>query len=103
MDGDHTIERCYETTEKVLRTVFNQLYAQRVAFELMILKPNMVMPGKECSKQADVAQVAEATVFCLLQAVSSAVGGVGPLSGGPNSASASAHLHSTTCQDATRP
>jgi fructose-bisphosphate aldolase, class I len=69
MDGDHTIERCYETTEKVLRTVFNQLYAQRVAFELMILKPNMVMPGKECPKRADVAQVAEAKVTCLLRAV----------------------------------
>src|SRR5208337_4915388 len=62
MDGDHTIESCYRTTEQVLRTVFDQLYAQRVAFELMILKPNMVMPGKECSKQADIAQVAEATV-----------------------------------------
>jgi len=90
MDGDHTIERCYETTEKVLRTVFNQLYAQRVAFELMILKPNMVMPGKECPKRADVAQVAEATVTCLLRAVPAAVCGVAFLSGGQSSASASA-------------
>jgi len=86
MDGDHTIERCYETTEKVLRTVFNQLYAQRVAFELMILKPNMVMPGKECPKRADVAQVAEATVTCLLRAVPAAVCVVAFLSGGQSSA-----------------
>jgi fructose-bisphosphate aldolase class I len=93
MDGDHTIERCYETTEKVLRTVFNQLYAQRVAFELMILKPNMVMPGKECPKRADVAQVAEATVTCLLRAVPAAVCGVAFLSGGQSSALASAHLN----------
>src|SRR5260370_22597444 len=54
MDGDHTIDRCYGTTEQVLHTVFDQLYAQGVAFELMILKPNMVMPGKECPKRADV-------------------------------------------------
>ncbi len=74
MEGDHTLERCYETTEKVLHIVFNQLYAQGVAFELMILKPNMVMPGKACPEQANVAQVAEATVFCLLQAVPAAVG-----------------------------
>lgn len=73
MDGDHSIESCYETTEKVLRTVFNQFYAQQVAFELMILKPNMVMSGKECPKQPSVAQVAEATVTCLLRAIPAAV------------------------------
>jgi fructose-bisphosphate aldolase, class I len=93
MDGDHSIERCYETTEQVLHTVFNQLYTQRVAFELMILKPNMVMPGKEWPNQADVAQVAEATVTCLLQAVPAAVRGVAFLSGGQSCASASAHLN----------
>ena len=93
MDGDHSIERCYETTQKVLHIVFNQLYAQKVAFELMILKPNMVMPGKECSKQADVAQVAEATVTCLLHAVPAAVRGVAFLSGGQSCALASEHLN----------
>jgi fructose-bisphosphate aldolase, class I len=93
MDGDHSIERCYETTEQVLHTVFGQLYSQRVAFELMILKPNMVMPGKECPNQANVAQVAKATVTCLLQAVPAAVRGVAFLSGGQSCASASAHLN----------
>jgi fructose-bisphosphate aldolase, class I len=102
MDGDHTIERCYETTEQVLHIVFNQLYAQGVAFELMILKPNMVMPGKECSEQADVAQVAEATVFCLLQAVPAAVGGVAFLSGGQSCASATAHLNAMNAKYASR-
>jgi fructose-bisphosphate aldolase, class I len=92
-DGDHSIERCYETTEQVLHIVFNQLYAQKVALEFMILKPNMVMPGKECSKQADVAQVAEATVTCLLRAVPAAVRGVAFLSGGQSCALASAHLN----------
>ena len=93
MDGDHSIEQCYETTEKVLHTVFNQLYAQGVAFELMILKPNMVISGKEYPKQAGVAEVAEATVTCLLNAVPAAVRGVAFLSGGQSSALASAHLN----------
>lgn len=92
-DDDHSIERCYETTEKILRTVFNQLYAHREAFELMILKPNMVMPGKEYPKQPSVAQVAEAIVTCLLRAVPAAVCGVAFLSGGQSSALASAHLN----------
>jgi fructose-bisphosphate aldolase, class I len=82
--------------------VFNQLYAQGVAFELMILKPNMVMPGKDCSKQADVAQVAEATVFCLLQAVPAAVGGLAFLSGGQSCASASAHWNAMNAKYASR-
>jgi fructose-bisphosphate aldolase class I len=93
MGGDHSIERCYETTQQVLHTVFNQLYAQKVAFELMILKPNMVVPGKDCPKQADVAQVAEATVTCLLRLVPAAVRGIAFLSGGQSCASASAHLN----------
>ena len=102
MDGDHTIERCYDTTEKVLRTVFNQLYDQRVAFELMILKPNMVMAGKECPQQADIAEVAEATVTCLLRAVPAAVRGVAFLSGGQSSALASAHLNAMNVKYASR-
>jgi fructose-bisphosphate aldolase class I len=82
MDGDHSIESCSETTEKVLRTVFNQLYAQRVAFESMILKPSMVVPGKEYPKRASVKEVADATVSCLLRAVPAAVCGIAFLSGG---------------------
>ncbi|HET9375742.1 MAG TPA: class I fructose-bisphosphate aldolase, partial [Chthoniobacterales bacterium] len=102
MDGDHTIERCYETTEQVLHTVFNQLYAQGVAFELMILKPNMVTAGKECPNQANVAEVAEATVTCLLQVVPAAVGGVAFLSGGQSCALASAHLNAMNAKYASR-
>jgi fructose-bisphosphate aldolase, class I len=102
MDGDHSIERCYATTEQVLHSVFNQLYAQGVAFELMILKPNMVMPGKACPKQANVAQVAEATVTCLLQTVPAAVRGVAFLSGGQSCALASAHLNAMNAKYGSR-
>ncbi|MFQ4144192.1 class I fructose-bisphosphate aldolase [Chlorogloeopsis sp. ULAP02] len=93
MDGDHTIERCYEVTEEVLHTVFNQLYVQRVVLEQIILKPSMVISGKDCSKQANVAEVAQATVDCLLRAVPAAVQGVAFLSGGQSNEVASAHLH----------
>ena len=93
MDGDHTLERCGEVTEEVLRTVFNQLYTQRVMLEGMILKPNMVLPGLTCPKQETVDEVADATVRCLLRAVPAAVPGVAFLSGGQSSELASARLN----------
>ncbi len=93
MDGDHTLERCGEVTEEVLRMVFSQLYAQRVTLEGMILKPNMVLPGMSCPVQAAVDQVADATVACLLRAVPAAVPGVAFLSGGQAPELASARLN----------
>ena len=69
MEGEHPLDRCREVTEEVLRTVFNQLYTQRVMPEGMILKPNMVLPGLTCPKQESVDEVADATVRCLLRAV----------------------------------
>jgi fructose-bisphosphate aldolase class I len=61
MDGDHTLERCGEVTEEVLRAVFNHLCTQRVTLEQMILKPNMVLPGLTCPTQQTVDEVAYAT------------------------------------------
>ena len=93
MDGEHTLERCREVTEEVLRTVFNQLYTQRVTLEGMILKPNMVVPGLACPRQEAVDEVADATVKCLLRAVPAAVPGIAFLSGGQASELASARLN----------
>ena len=93
MDGDHTLERCREVTEEVLRTVFHQLYTQRVTLEGMILKPNMVLPGLSCPMQAAVDEVADATVRCLLRAVPAAVPGIAFLSGGQSGELASARLN----------
>jgi fructose-bisphosphate aldolase class I len=93
MDGDHTIEQCFEVTEEVLRTVFNQLYNQRVTLEGIILKPNMVLPGSECAGQESVEDVADITVECLSRAVPAAVPGVTFLSGGQSSELASARLN----------
>ena len=93
MEGEHTLERCSEVTEEVLRTVFNQLYTQRVLLEGMILKPNMVLPGLTCPKQETIDEVADATVHCLLRAVPAAVPGIAFLSGGQSGELASARLN----------
>jgi fructose-bisphosphate aldolase class I len=93
MDGDHTLARCAQITEEVLRAVFEQLYLQRVTLEGMILKPNMVVPGLACSAQATADEVADATVNCLLRAVPAAVPGIAFLSGGQPSELASARLN----------
>jgi len=93
MDGDHTMERCFEVTEQVLHTVFNQLYKQGVLLEGMILKPNMIVPGLACEKQESIDEVADATVKCLLRTVPAAVPGIAFLSGGQSSKLASARLN----------
>jgi len=93
MDGGHTLERCGEVTEQVLRTVFQRLYIQGVMLEGMILKPNMVLPGLACPRQETVDEVADATVSCLLRSVPAAVPGVAFLSGGQSAELASARLN----------
>jgi fructose-bisphosphate aldolase class I len=93
MDGEHTLERCGEVTEKVLRIVFNQLCNQGVLLEGMILKPNMVLPGLTCSKQETVDEVADATVQSLFRVVPAAVPGIAFLSGGQSGELASARLN----------
>jgi fructose-bisphosphate aldolase class I len=93
MEGEHPLEKCFEVTAEVLRTVFSQLYTQRVTLEGMILKPNMVLPGKDCPKQDSVEEVADATVTCLLRGVPAAVPGIAFLSGGQPYELASARLN----------
>ena len=92
MDGDHDIERCYSVTEWVLKTVYEELYYQRIALEGSVLKPNMVVPGKKSKKRASVDQVAEMTVRMLRACVPSAVPGIAFLSGGQSDEEATAHL-----------
>lgn len=93
MSGDHTLERCCEVTEELLRTVFAQLYTQRVMLEGLLLKPNMVLPGLTCPKQHTVSEEAAATVRCLLRSVPAAVRGIAFLSGGQPAKLASARLN----------
>ena len=93
MTGDHSMERCRELTKDVLHAVFSHLCTQRVMLEGMILKANMVLPGRACAKQEAVSEVADATVKCLLQVVPPAVPGVAFLSGGQTCELASARLN----------
>jgi fructose-bisphosphate aldolase class I len=93
MDGGHTLDQCCGVTDKVLRTVFSELFAQRVALEGMILKPNMVLPGTACPSQPTLDEVADATVNCFLRAVPAAVPAIAFLSGGQSAELASARLN----------
>src|SRR5216684_2374552 len=93
MDGDNTIERCEEVTAATLQEVFTQLRAHRVLLEGMLLKPNMVVPGKGCPQQASVDAVAEATVRCFCQMIPAAVPGIVFLSGGQSAKRATEHLN----------
>jgi fructose-bisphosphate aldolase class I len=93
MDGDHGIDRCDEVTTETLHVVFGALRRQGVSLEGMLLKPNMVIAGTDCSHQADVEEVAKRTVRCLRRTVPAAVPGIVFLSGGQSEQIATAHLN----------
>lgn len=93
MDGDHTLGRCFEVTEALLRAVFDELAIQRVALDSMVLKSNMVLPGALCTAKATAAIIAEATIVCLRQTVPPAVPGVAFLSGGQEPIEATERLN----------
>jgi fructose-bisphosphate aldolase class I len=93
MDGSHAIERCEEVTGVMLHAVFHALFEQGVALTSMLLKPNMVIPGKQYPRQASVQEVASATVRCLRGHVPAAVPGIVFLSGGQSDRLATAHLN----------
>ena len=93
MDGTHTIDESYQLTTETLYNVFYELVSQGVELEGMILKPNMVLSGYDCSEQASVEQVAEMTVGCFLNTVPAAVPGIAFLSGGQSDELATAHLN----------
>ena len=93
MEGPHSIDRCYEVTEATLEAVFNELFSQRVVYERMLLKPNMVVSGKECPTQAGPEEVAEKTIRCFKSVVPAAVPGVVFLSGGQSDEQATANLN----------
>ena len=93
MDGTHTIEESYQLTTETLYTVFYELASQGVELEGMVLKPNMVLSGYDCSEQATVDDVAKMTVDCFLNTVPAVVPGIAFLSGGQSDELATAHLN----------
>jgi fructose-bisphosphate aldolase class I len=92
MDGDHSLEDCFDVTEATLHALFNQLYEHNLLLEGTILKASMVISGSKASERADVDEVAEATLQCLLNTVPAALGGIVFLSGGQSDTEATAHL-----------
>ena len=101
MNGDHTIEESYQLTTETLYTVFYELASQGVELEGMVLKPNMVLSGYDCSEQASVKEVAEMTVDCFFNTVPAAVPGIAFLSGGQSDELATAHLNAMNQIDGT--
>lgn len=93
IDGDHSIERCYEVTDQTLQAVFRQLRLHRVALDQMILKPSMVISGLDCPTPASPEQVAELTIRCLRDNVPPSVPGIAFLSGGQTLQQATQHLN----------
>ena len=100
MDGTHNIERCEAVTARVLEAVFAELDAHRVVFEGMLLKPNMVIPGKKCEQQANAQQIAEATLRCMTRYVPAAVPGIVFLSGGQSAEEATDNLNAMNAMGA---
>ncbi len=103
MEGDHSMARCQEVTEEVLTVVFQQLQAQQVVLEGIILKPSMVLPGLSSKEQPTAAAVAEATLACLLKTVPVAVPGIAFLSGGQSPQQASERLNALNTVGKTPP
>lgn len=93
MDGNHSLEKCYEATEKVLKALFIELYEFKVDLEGIILKPNMVLAGLDYKTQPSVDEVAQATVNCFRSSVPAAVPAIAFLSGGQSPSQASEHLN----------
>ena len=103
MDGTHTIKRCEDVTSSILHAVFHALFEQCVALEGMLLKPNMVIAGKDCPKEASVEEVATATLRCLRRHVPAAVPGIVFLSGGQSDILATSHLNAINQLDLPKP
>lgn len=93
MDGDHDIRRCRDVTAETLKRVYAALFEHCVYLEGTLLKPNMVISGKDYPIQAGPEEVAEATLHCFRQVVPAAVPGIVFLSGGQSSVQATQNLN----------
>lgn len=92
MDGSHTLAQCQQVTQAVLRSLFDELALLQVDFDGMVLKPNMVVAGKDCPEQPSVDEVAQTTVHTLRETVPPSVPGIAFLSGGQSPEIATRHL-----------
>ena len=93
MDGDHTIDKCYEVTSKVLIECYKELKINNVKLEGTVLKPNMILPGSSCKKRANTDEIAKKTLDCLKKTMPKEVPGVAFLSGGQSEVEATKNLN----------
>ncbi len=103
MDGTHDIDRCDEVTTAALKALYDALYQQDVFLEGTILKPNMIISGKECATQASASEVAGRTIQCLRRMVPAAVPGIMFLSGGQSEEEASVNLNAMNAEFGAQP
>ena len=103
MDGDHDAHRCYDVTAEILDATFAACAEQGVHIPGALLKPNMVMAGKDCPNQATREEVAQLTVDCLTNHVPHDLPGVVFLSGGQSDEDATAHLNLMNQMDVNHP
>ncbi len=93
MDGDHTIDKCYDITSKVLTECYKELEIHNVNLKATVLKPNMILPGKNCEQKVSSIEIAKKTLECLKKNVPSSVPGVAFLSGGQSEIEATKNLN----------
>ena len=93
MDGSHDIDQCYKVTTNVLNECFNEMALQKVDLKGTVLKPNMIVPGSECTKKASTEEIAKKTLECLKKNVPDKVPGIAFLSGGQSEIDASKNLN----------
>jgi fructose-bisphosphate aldolase class I len=103
LDGDHSIERCFEVTETVQNAVFHALRRHRVELEYIVLKPSMIVPGKSAQSKANPEEIAEKTLAQLRRSVPAAMPGINFLSGGQAPEEATANLNALNALAGTAP
>ena len=93
MDGNHTIDQCYDVTSRVLAECYKELSIHNVNLKGTVLKPNMILPGAKCKQKATTQDIANKTLECLKKNVPSEVPGVAFLSGGQSEVEATKNLN----------
>ena len=93
MDGDHTIEKCYDVTSKVLTECYKELDIHNVNLKGTVLIPNMILPGADCKQKVTSEEIAKKTLECLKKNVPNEVPGVAFLSGGQSEIEATKNLN----------
>jgi fructose-bisphosphate aldolase class I len=93
MDGDHSIDDCYDKTSEVIKKCFDELIMHKIDLTGIILKPNMILPGSENKNKISAQEVSIKTVECLKESVPSEVPGIAFLSGGQSEIESTENLN----------